>query len=127
VHEMVDAGTEMIVGMSRDPQFGPVVACGLGGVFVETLRDTALLLPPVREGDARAALERLRGYPLLQGVRGAKPADQAALLEVVRRFAELCADLGPLVEAIDINPLVVFEAGRGACAVDCLIVPAAHA
>jgi acetyltransferase len=126
VQEMVEAGTEMIVGMSRDPQFGPIVACGLGGVFVETLRDAALLWPPVREGDARAALERLRGYPVLQGVRGAKPADQAALVDVVRRFAELCVDLGPLVEAIDINPLVVFEAGRGVCAVDCLIVPAAR-
>src|SRR5262245_15529300 len=124
VQEMVAGGTEVIVGMSRDPQFGPVAVCGLGGVLVETLQDAQVLWPPVDERDARAALERLRGYPILQGLRGGKPADQAALVDVILRFAELCVDLGALVEEIDVNPLVVFETGRGACAVDCLIVRA---
>jgi len=126
VQEMVAAGTEVIVGMSRDPQFGPVVVCGLGGVFVETLQDAQILWPPVGERDVRAALERLRGYPILQGSRGRPAADLGALVDVILRFAELCVDLGDLVQEIDVNPLIVLEAGRGACAVDCLIVRAAR-
>lgn len=123
VQEMVGAGTEMIVGMSRDPQFGPVLACGLGGIFVDTLRDVQLLLPPVSEGNARAAIARLRGAPILAGTRGAAPADVDALVDVLLRFSELAADLGGVAREIDINPLIVLTAGRGVRAVDCLIVP----
>jgi acetyltransferase len=123
VQEMVGKGTEVLVGMHRDPQFGPVLAVGLGGILVETLGDVQLLLPPVTEADARAALERLRGYPVLRGVRGAPPADLAALLDVIARFSELCLDLGDRVREIDVNPLIVLEAGQGARAVDCVIVP----
>jgi len=124
VQEMVSPGTEVIVGMKNDAQYGPVVACGLGGILVETLKDVQLLLPPIVERDARQALERLRGYSLLQGVRGAGPADLDALIDVLVRFSELCQDLGDTVREIDVNPLIVGEAGRGVCAVDCLIVPA---
>ena len=123
VQEMASSGVEAIVGMSRDPQLGPVMACGLGGVFVEVLKDLQFLLPPIAEREARAALERLRGYPILVGARGSGPADLAALTDVLLRFAELCQDLGDVVEEIDVNPLIVSEAGRGVCAVDCLIVP----
>ena len=123
VQEMVDAGPEVIVGMSRDPQFGTVLACGLGGLFVETLNDTQLLLPPLTAPEAREALARLRGYPILLGTRGAGPADLDALVDTLLRFSDLCLDLGDLVTEIDVNPLVVGEAGRGACAVDALIVP----
>ena len=125
VQEMLGPGTEMILGMSRDQQFGPVLACGLGGTFVEVLRDVQLMLPPVAASEARSAIERLRGFPILQGLRGARPADLEALVDVLLRFSELCHDLRDVVGEIDVNPLVVFEAGRGACAVDCLIVPAA--
>jgi acetyltransferase len=124
VQEMVGKGTEVLVGMHRDPQFGPVVAVGLGGILVETLKDVQLLLPPVAEADARAALDRLRGAPVLRGVRGAGAADVDALVDVIVRFSELCQDLGDRVTEIDVNPLIVFEAGRGARAVDCVIVPA---
>jgi acetyltransferase len=124
VQEMIASGTEMIVGMSRDAQFGPVVACGLGGTFVETLKDVQLLLPPLWEAEIRQALSRLRGYPVLQGVRGAGPADLDALVDVLLRFSELCQDLEDIVQEIDVNPLIVAGAGGGACAVDCLIVPA---
>jgi acyl-CoA synthetase (NDP forming) len=123
VQEMVPAGTEVIVGMSRDAQFGPIIACGLGGIFVETLKDVHLLVPPLSEAEARAALTRLRGYPILQGTRGSASADVDALVDVLLRFSELCLDLGGLVQEIDVNPLIVAEAGRGACAVDFLIVP----
>lgn len=124
VQEMVRDGTELIVGMSLDPQFGPVVACGLGGIFVDTLRDVQLLLPPLSEADVRSALERLRGYPILQGTRGAVAADLDALVDALRRFSELCDDLRDVAKEIDINPLVVRQAGRGVCAVDATIVPA---
>lgn len=123
VQEMVGPGQEVIVGMTRDPQFGPVLACGLGGIFVEALDDVQLLLPPLSEAEARAALARLRGYALLQGARGAAAADLPALVDVLLRFAELAIDLGDVVREIDVNPLILLPPGRGACAVDCLIVP----
>ena len=87
VQEMVAGGTEVIVGMSRDPQFGPVIACGLGGIFVETLKDVQLLLPPPRTPRSGQALTRLRGYRILQG-------GLDAVVDVVLRFSELCLDLG---------------------------------
>ena len=114
VQEMIPGGTEVIVGMSHDPQFGPVIACGLGGIFVETLKDVQLLLPPLTKPEIRRALTRLRGYPILQG-------DLDAVVDVVLRFSELCLDLGSLVQEIDVNPLIVTS--DAVCAVDCLIVP----
>jgi len=122
VQEMIPSGTEVIVGMSRDAQFGPVIACGLGGIFVETLKDVQLLLPPISDAEVRQALTRLRGYPVLQGTRAAAPADLDALVDVLLRFSELCQDLGDVVQEIDVNPLIV--TGDSICAVDCLIVPA---
>ena len=124
VQQMVAGGIEMILGMSRDPQFGPVVAVGLGGIFVEILEDIQLLLPPITASEARSALERLRGYPILLGARGAQPADLDALVDAMLRFSDLCLDLGALAGEIDVNPLMVGAAGRGVCAVDALIVPA---
>jgi acetate---CoA ligase (ADP-forming) len=126
VQEMVTGGRELILGMTRDPSFGPAIAVGLGGVFVETLRDVALGVPPLRERDARAMLARLRGRAILDGsgARGAAPADQEALVAILLRFAQLCDDLRDEVAEIDINPLLLFAAGQGARIVDCLIVPA---
>jgi acetyltransferase len=122
VQEMVPPGVEILLGMTRDPQFGPVIACGLGGIFVEVLEDVQLLLPPLSAEEARRSLERLRGYPILAGARGAPAADLSALTNTLLRFAELCQDLGDLVREIDVNPLIVLEAGRGVKAVDCIIV-----
>jgi hypothetical protein len=112
VQEMIAPGTEVIVGMTRDRQFGPVIAVGLGGVFVETLKDVQLLVPPLSENEIREALARLRGAGLI---------DIPTMVDVLLRFSELCLDLGDLVQEIDVNPLIL---GQGACAVDCLIVPA---
>jgi acetyltransferase len=109
-----DAVVEVIVGMSRDPQFGPVIACGLGGVLVETLRDVQLLLPPVGAAEARRALDSLRGAALLAD------ADVDSVIDVLTRFSELCIDVGSELQAIDMNPLLVRRQGRGACVVDCL-------
>jgi len=121
VQEMVSGGTELILGMKRDPHFGPVIAVGLGGIFVEVFEDIQFLLPPVSEAEARAALQRLRGFKVLQGARGRAPADIDALVDSLIRFSELCLDLRDSVDEIDINPLIVLP--QGVRAVDALIVP----
>jgi acetyltransferase len=113
-HMVGDSQVELIVGMSRDPQFGTVIACGLGGVFVETLRDVQLLLPPVSVDEARAALSRLRGAAVLER------ADVDAVVDVLLRFAEMCVELEDLVSEIDLNPLIARSAGHGAVVVDSL-------
>jgi acetyltransferase len=127
VQQLAPAGRELILGMTQDRDFGPVVAVGLGGVFVETLRDVALGVPPLRERDARELLTRLRAYRVLEGsgARGAGPADLDALAGIITRFSQLCLDLRDEVAEIDINPLLVHEQGGGALVVDALIVPVA--
>jgi acyl-CoA synthetase (NDP forming) len=124
VQEMVKGGQEMIVGMTRDPQFGPGILVGLGGIFVEVLKDVALNVPPIDSEGARAMIDSLKGKALLYGTRGTKPADLDALVDTLQKFSQLCVDLKDDVKEIDINPLVVFEDGKGAKALDCLIVPA---
>jgi acetyltransferase len=115
IQEMVaDGVAEVILGMGRDAQFGPVIAVGLGGVFVETLRDVQLMLPPLSRREASQALARLRGAALLQG------ADVDALVDVLLRFSELCQDVGDALRAIDVNPVIVRGAGQGLTAVDAL-------
>ena len=131
VQELVTGGRELILGMTQDPAYGPVVAVGLGGVFVEVLRDIALGVPPLTDHDSRAMLARLRGATILDGTgaRGAAPADTDAVVAILGQFSRLCLDLGDRVQEIDINPLLVFDrdSGRGgARVVDCLIVPATN-
>ncbi|HEX5506512.1 MAG TPA: acetate--CoA ligase family protein [Thermomicrobiales bacterium] len=125
VQEQAAPGHELILGMTQDATFGPAIAVGLGGIFVETLQDVALGVPPLREWDARAMLARLRAAPILagHGARGRAPADLDALVATLTRFSQLCLDLRADVSEIDINPLLVYEAGRGVRVVDCLIVP----
>ena len=123
VQEMVRGGHELIVGMTRDAQFGPAILVGLGGVFVEVLKDVAVRVPPLDDEDARAMIDSLKGRSILQGARGAKPADLDAVARVLVNFSQLCLDLKDEVREIDINPLVVFEQGKGVKALDCLVVP----
>ncbi|MGE3909319.1 MAG: acetate--CoA ligase family protein, partial [Chloroflexota bacterium] len=123
VQEMAPRGVEAILGMLRDPQWGPVVAVGIGGTLVEVLKDRQLLLPPVDESEARRALGALRAARIFEGVRGAPPSDVDALADVVVRFSALCQDLADDVAEIDVNPLLVLPEGRGVLALDALIVP----
>jgi acetyltransferase len=123
VQEMVQGGRETILGMTSDPQFGPGIVCGLGGIFVEVLHDTVLRVPPLEAEEARAMLDALNGAAILKGVRGQKPADLDAMVDVVRKFSQLCLDLRGVVQEMEINPLLVLEVGQGARAVDCLVVP----
>ncbi|HLT19379.1 MAG TPA: acetate--CoA ligase family protein, partial [Thermomicrobiales bacterium] len=124
VQQMAAPGArEMIVGMTRDLDFGPAVAVGLGGIFVEVLKDVALGVPPITGAAARDMLSRLRGKAILDGTRGQGPADVDAVVDILQKFSQLCLDLQDDVAEIDINPLLVYERGQGALVVDCLVVP----
>ena len=120
VQPMLTGGVELVVGIKRDPQVGPVLLVGLGGVLVEILRDTALALAPVSKAEARRMLERLQGFKLLQGYRGAPAADLDAVCEAIARISELGADYAGEIEEIDVNPLLA--RADGAFMLDALIV-----
>ncbi|MBT2387198.1 acetate--CoA ligase family protein [Streptomyces sp. ISL-11] len=120
VCQLVGRGVEMVVGIFPDPLFGPTVTVGLGGTLVEVLRDTAVSVPPFGEDRARTMLTELRGRALLDGVRGAPPADVDALVETVLRVQRMSLELGGELAELDINPLVVLERGQGAVALDAL-------
>ncbi|MFF0139054.1 acetate--CoA ligase family protein [Streptomyces sp. NPDC005227] len=122
VCQMVERGVEMVVGVTHDQLFGPTVTVGLGGVLVEVLRDAAVRVPPFGDDQARAMLSELRGRALLDGVRGAPPADADALVEVVVRVQRMALELGDEISELDINPLMVLPRGQGAVALDALVV-----
>lgn len=115
VQEMVTPGKEVIVGMSHDPQFGPLILFGLGGIYVEVLKDVTFRLAPVTQREARSMVNEIRSAPLLRGVRGEKPSDLAAIAETIQRVSQLVMDFPEIVE-LDINPLVVHH--QGAIALD---------
>jgi acetate---CoA ligase (ADP-forming) len=117
IEAQVPAGKEVLIGVQRDPSFGPIVVFGLGGIYVEVLRDVAFRLAPVRPLSARHMIESVKAFPLLQGVRGEAPSDLAALAEVIERISQLAVDLPEVIE-LDINPLIVRPAGQGVVAVD---------
>jgi acetate---CoA ligase (ADP-forming) len=120
VQPMVPKGVEVMVGARHDPQFGPLVVVGLGGVLVEVLRDTALSLAPVGPSEAEAMLRSLKGAALLDGFRGAPAVAIPRLAEIVCRFSELAADAGEGIAEMEINPLIC--AGDRIVAADALIV-----
>jgi succinyl-CoA synthetase beta subunit len=115
VEPMAPAGKELLLGGVRDPQFGPLVMVGSGGIYVEIFADTAARLAPVSPAEALEMLDELKIAPLLRGVRGERPVDRAALSGIVGRFAQLLVDL-PDVDEIEINPLMAGP--DGAMAVD---------
>jgi acyl-CoA synthetase (NDP forming) len=120
VQPMIAKGVEVMVGARHDPQFGPLVVVGLGGVLVEVLRDTALSIAPVEASEAEAMLRKLKGAALLDGFRGAPAVNVARLAEIVCRFSELAADAGAAVREMEINPLIC--SGDRIVAADALIV-----
>ncbi|MCL4393589.1 MAG: acetate--CoA ligase family protein, partial [Chloroflexi bacterium] len=121
VQQMVPAGREVIVGMSRDPQFGPLVAFGLGGIYVEVLRDVTFRIAPITARDADEMMSEIRGAALLRGVRGEAPSDLSAVRDALLRVSALAAEFPEIVE-LDINPLVVHT--LGAVAIDVRVVVA---
>jgi acetyltransferase len=122
VQEMVDldAGVETIVGMNRDPQFGPLLMFGLGGIFVEVMEDTTFRVAPVSAPEAREMTEEIRSAPLLRGARGRDPVDVDAVIETIGRLSQLVTDFPAILE-LDVNPLVALpdaDGGTNAAAVD---------
>jgi acetate---CoA ligase (ADP-forming) subunit beta len=119
VQDMAPPGLEVIVGMATDPQFGPVLMFGLGGVWVEVLKDVSFRLAPLTRDDARSAIEEIRAAALLDGFRGAAPVDKAALEGILLRVSAFVAAT-PAVKEMDLNP--VFAYPDGAVAVDARVI-----
>ncbi len=122
VQEMTPAGgLEVLVGMNRDPQFGPLVTFGLGGIYVETLRDVTFRIAPFSRQEAEEMLAEIRAHPLLDGVRGQPPYDKKAIVDALLRIGQLVIDF-PEIAELDINPLMVYPQGQGAVAIDMRVV-----
>lgn len=108
VQEMVQAGIETIVGVTRDVHFGPILMFGLGGVFTEILGDMAFALIPIREGDAWRMITSVKGYPLLQGYRGEPRVNLDSIIDILLRLSSLVEE-HPEIEELDLNPVIVHE------------------
>ena len=121
LQEFVQGGMEVVLGMSRDKVYGPFLVFGLGGVYVEYLKDVAFGLPPLTDRDAMRMIESIRTYPMLRGVRGQPPRDMAALQDAILRLAALVADFD-VIQEMDLNPVLTLEEGRGYRAVDARIL-----
>jgi acyl-CoA synthetase (NDP forming) len=119
VQPMARPGTEVILGLFKDQQFGPVLMFGLGGIFVEVLKDVAFRIVPLERRDAREMIREIKGYPLLEGYRGQEPADVAYLEELLLKLSHF-AEEHPEVREVDLNP--VFAYRDGALAVDARVV-----
>ena len=117
IQKMVPAGRELILGMAKDPQFGPMIMVGLGGIYVEAFQDVAFRLAPVSPAEAGRMLRELKAFHLLEGVRGEEPADFDAVEDVLQRISQLALDHPELTE-MDINPLMVYNSGGGCTCVD---------
>ncbi|GAB4555130.1 MAG: acetate--CoA ligase [Anaerolineae bacterium] len=121
VQEMIPKGTEILVGMNRDPQFGPLVTFGMGGIYVEVLKDVTFRIAPFDRLAAEQMLSEIRARALLEGVRGQNPADTAAIVETLMKISQLVTDFPEIIE-MDINPLMVYAEGHGAIALDARLV-----
>ncbi len=121
VQKMVPEGLEILIGMNRDPQFGPLVTFGLGGIYVEMLQDVAFRVAPFSRDEAFDMVGEIRAHALLDGVRGQPPADKDAIVEALLRVAQLVDDF-PEITELDINPFMAYEQGQGGVAIDMRVV-----
>jgi acyl-CoA synthetase (NDP forming) len=119
VQKMIRPGTEVIVGTSKDSQFGPVIMFGLGGIFVELLKDVSFRVIPVERRDAQEMIKEIKGYPLLQGYRGKEPTNISALVEIILKISKLIEE-NPQIKELELNPIFAF--GDKAVAVDARII-----
>ena len=110
ISRMAPPGTEVIVGLTQDPQFGPMVMFGLGGVFVEVYQDVSFRLVPLAERDAAAMIQDVKAFPMLQGVRGKRPADLQALTDLLLKISKIAEENVEIAE-MDLNPIIVYEKG----------------
>jgi acyl-CoA synthetase (NDP forming) len=119
VQKMARPGTEVIVGTSKDPQFGPVIMFGLGGIFVEVLRDVSFRIIPISPKDAREMIQEIQGYPLLRGYRGKEPVNIAALVEMILKISKFVEE-NPIIKELELNPVFAYK--DRAVAVDARII-----
>ncbi len=117
VQQMVEGGREVIVGMKRDMHFGPLILFGLGGIYVEVFKDVSFGIAPLSRADTEEMIKNVKAYELLKGVRGEPMSDIDSLVAVLLRFSQLSMDFPKILEA-DLNPIKVFEKGKGCCAID---------
>jgi acetyltransferase len=117
LQEFVRGGRETILGMTQDPNLGPLLMFGLGGILVETLKDVTFRVPPLTDLDAAEMIRQIRGYAVLEGVRGEAPIDLKALAETLQRFAQIVEDFPQIVE-LEVNPFLVFPSAADFRAVD---------
>ena len=122
VAPMVSGGVETILGVQRDPVFGPIVMFGLGGIFVEALKDVTFRAAPFDEAEARAMIEEIAAFPVLTGLRGQPPADLGALAAALSRLSLFAAANADTIESLDLNPFLVRPSGEGALALDAVLV-----
>jgi acyl-CoA synthetase (NDP forming) len=108
VQKMARPGTEVIVGTSKDPQFGSVIMFGLGGVFVELLKDVSFRVIPVERKDAQEMINEIKGYPILEGYRGKDPADISALVEIILKISKLIEE-NPQIKELELNPIFAYR------------------
>jgi len=118
---MIQDGKETIFGVTTDPQFGPLIMFGLGGIYVEVLKDVSFRVHPLADLDAQEMIQQIQGYKLLTGVRGEKPVDFAQIEENLLRLSQLITDF-PEIQQVDINPLLVFEMGKKCKVVDAKMI-----
>ncbi len=119
VQKMAPPATEVIVGTSKDPQFGPVIMFGLGGIFVEVLKDVSFRVIPVNRKDAQEMIQEIKGFPLLQGYRGKEPANIPALVEIILKISRFINE-NPQIKEMELNPLFAYK--NRAVAVDARLV-----
>ncbi|MEM1989208.1 MAG: acetate--CoA ligase family protein, partial [Candidatus Bathyarchaeia archaeon] len=121
VQRMVPRGREVIVGAVRDPQFGPLIMFGLGGIYVDFLRDVSYRLGPLTKSETAQMIEETKAYILLRGVRGEPPSDIDAVIDVILRISQVMAQVEEISE-IEVNPLFVYESGEGCLGVDIRVI-----
>jgi len=119
VQHMAPKGVEVIVGGLRDSQFGPTVLFGLGGIFVEVLKDASFRVAPISDLDSRQMIKEIRSYSILRGARGGGPSDEAAIVQILQATSEIMLD-NPEIQQVDLNPVMVY--GKGATVVDARMI-----
>lgn len=123
VQEFCPEGREVIVGMAKDPQFGPALMFGLGGIFVEVLKDVSFRVAPITRYDAEEMIKEIKAYPILEGIRGQPPADIEALIDILLKVSNLVIE-HPEIDQLDLNPIFAYP--KGAKAVDARIILSKH-
>ncbi|MCL4560390.1 MAG: acetate--CoA ligase family protein, partial [Chloroflexi bacterium] len=122
IQEMAPWGTEVILGSVNDPTFGPTIMFGLGGIFVEVLKDVTFRVTPVSTGQAEKMLSEIRGAPILTGARGEAPRDRRALADLLCQYSAMILDLEDEIAETDANPVLVYAEGKGVKVVDARII-----